>query len=345
MDRDTLLRRFEAEYQELHSVSQHRRDIQMRVLNKLADSLDGRPLDELTAQDVATFFGAELHRGLHPNSVRTYMGMVRSFITWADQAGVIAPEVSAHIKSVRNPRGSTGRSQPNPYTISEVRTFHRLLAERYPALPEHGRGSRLLPRLLTGKSDRMGRHLLRHAKRLQFEAQIALALECGLRMVEIHRLNIAAMHYDNDQVVVLSAKKGPGASALNAKRVVPYPSHARACVQEWLDFRFLLKPDHEVPWLMLDYIGRLDEQIVPQTYRAMSRSLDRFPGDWGWHRFRHTAATEWLRSGVPLEKVSRFMGHTTLEQTRAYTKITEADVSDAFGKAEEDFARRLGLAA
>ena len=39
------------------------------------------------------------------------------------------------------------------------------------------------------------------------------------------------------------------------------------------------------------------------------------------------------------------MGHSSLEQTRAYTEILNRDVDKAFGKAEADFAKRLGLAA
>lgn len=341
MDRDIVLRRFEAEYLEMNSIHPRRRRNQLNLLTRLAADLD-HPLNELTAQDIATFFGAELSRGLHPNSVRTNMGMVRSFASWLRDAGLATPEATDRLKAVRYPRGSSGYSTPNPYKVAEIREFRTLLAEKYPAVGDHGRGSRMLPRLLAGKTNRMHSRLLRHAKRLQFEAQIALALEAGLRRIEIVRLTIPAMHYDNDEVVVMTAKQRPGGQKV---RTIPYTTHARNCVQEWLDFRFLLKPPHDQPWLMLDYTGNLAAQVEPQTYRALSRSLERFGDKWRWHRFRHTAATEWLRSGVALEKVSIMMGHSSLEQTRAYTQILNSDISHAFGKAEADFAKRLGLAA
>ena len=64
---------------------------------------------------------------------------------------------------------------------------------------------------------------------------------------------------------------------------------------------------------------------------------------WRWHRFRHTAATEWLRAGVPIEKVQRFMGHRSIELTLAYTEVLSSDMTDAFAAAEASFSERLGL--
>jgi site-specific recombinase XerD len=64
---------------------------------------------------------------------------------------------------------------------------------------------------------------------------------------------------------------------------------------------------------------------------------------WRWHRFRHTAATEWLRAGVPLERVRYFMGHASIEQTLAYAEILKEDIAESFSKAQPGFSERLGL--
>lgn len=341
MDRTAeLLARFEAEYLQTNSISPKRRNEQLRFLRRLAGLLE-HPLDELSAQDVRTFMGGELERGLHPNTVRYQLGMVRSFVTWASQAHLIDPLRTAELKSVANPRGSSSKSTPRPYKASEIRDFYAALDDKYPVLPITGKGSRALRRHLDGHRPHLRRHLWRHARRLQFEAMIALALEQGLRKQEILNLSIPAVHYDNDQLVVLTAKQGPGSKVT---RAIPYATHARSCVQQWLDFRWLLTPPHENPWLLLGFGRPIDEQLAPMTHRAMSHALYVF-GEWEWHRFRHTCATEWLRSEVPLEKVSIYMGHSSLEQTRAYTEILNRDVDKAFGRAEADFAKRLGLAA
>jgi integrase len=343
MDLDTLLARFEAEYCAPNSISLKRRHDSAATLTRLADGLD-HDLDLLTAAELATFIGAELSRGLKPQTVLTYQRQIRSFITWATAAGVIDPERSVQLKSVPNPRGSAAKNLPRPYTAAQIREFRTLLAEQYPVIGDMGRGSRRLKWFLGGRrAAGLRGPVWRHARRLQFEAQVALALEQGLRVCEIGSLSLPALDPTNDDLVVLTAKQGPGREV---KRAIPYASHARTVVREWLDFRQLLAPGHDHPWLQLGPARDADAQLMPQSYDTLQGSMTKcFGSPWSWHRFRHTACTEWLRSGVPLEKVRVYAGHANIEMTLAYTQLLKADISEAFAKAEEDFARRLGLAA
>jgi site-specific recombinase XerD len=340
MDTDTLLSRFEAEYLEVNSISPDRRGEQLRVLRRFEAGLD-HPLIELTRQDFTTFLGAELKRGVSPNTTRKYRIMIRSFITWASEADLIDTDRTLQLQSVPNPRGSTSHGKPNPYKQSEVAEMRRRLAEVYPALPAYGRGSRLLTRFVQGKSPAMRRHLLRHARRVQLEAQIALAIEEGLRSIEIMTLTIPALHYDNTDVVVRTAKKGPGVPQM---RAVPYFPHARECMREWLDLRWLLRPDHDSPWLALTRDGLRDQQLAPLSVRSFRESLG-ILGPWRWHRLRHTAITGWAAAGIPLVQMQIAAGHARIEQTMEYVKLANSDVSSAFGAASEEFARRMGLAA
>ena len=51
------------------------------------------------------------------------------------------------------------------------------------------------------------------------------------------------------------------------------------------------------------------------------------------HTARHTFATSVaLGSGVSLEATSKMLGHSNIDMTRNYARITEALVSDNFGK-------------
>jgi len=45
------------------------------------------------------------------------------------------------------------------------------------------------------------------------------------------------------------------------------------------------------------------------------------------HTLRHSIATHLLQSGMSLESVSRFLGHSSLESTQIYTHLS-ADLSD-----------------
>jgi site-specific recombinase XerD len=341
---DITLARFERGYLDPNSVTELRRREQLRILRRFASMLNG-PIESMTPEDIRTFVGAEVARGVHVNTAAKYQNMIRAFITWAEGADLIAPELATKLKSVRKPRGATYRTRPKPYKPDQIRQFYAVLGAKYPRLAEFGTGSRALTQYTRGRHTRLHSHLWRHTRRLQFEAQIALALEQGLRRKEINELTIPALHPDNAEVVVLTAKQAPG---LEIRRSIPYTEHARRVVGDWLRLRKQLAPNHEYPWLTLDYPrsyidGALADQLRAQNIQAMEEALTVFGPGWRWHRFRHTAATEWLRAGVPLEKVRVFMGHGNIEQTLAYAEILKADIHNEFSRAEEGFMRRLGL--
>jgi integrase len=54
------------------------------------------------------------------------------------------------------------------------------------------------------------------------------------------------------------------------------------------------------------------------------------------HMARHTFATWMLRHGVPIEHVSKMLGHTNITQTQRYAKIVAADIHDDFDRIAEE---------
>lgn len=50
------------------------------------------------------------------------------------------------------------------------------------------------------------------------------------------------------------------------------------------------------------------------------------------HVGRHTFATWALRNGVPIERVSKMLGHRKITQTQRYAKVLAVDVYSEFDK-------------
>lgn len=50
------------------------------------------------------------------------------------------------------------------------------------------------------------------------------------------------------------------------------------------------------------------------------------------HRFRKTCATMALKRGMPIEKVSKMLGHEQLETTKIYISISEDEMEQAHRK-------------
>lgn len=337
LDNDQLLARFAAEHYDRNSISLQRRQQSDALLRVLAARLGERTLVEMTPSDLMSWQGMELKRGIAPRTVCKRETMISSFIGWGFAAELISFEMTTRLKSVSGVAGGSAKSLPRPYKRAEIETFRENLAAKYPLAPATGKGSRMIHRYLTGKSPFLGT-MRKHARRLQYEAQVSLALEEGLRSIELHSLTMAEVHHDNAAVVVRTAKSKPGQ---RRDREVPWTNHSRLCVREWIEFRALLAPGHESPWLTLRHY----DPLSPQTMRHFQSALAVVEGGWRWHRFRHTFATERLRAGMPLHQLQVAMGHARLDQTMAYAEIVSADVRVESDRTEAEFERLLGLAA
>ncbi len=342
-----LLTLFNDQHQERNSISEQRRYVSRLTLNRLAEHVAGT-LADITPQELMVWEGAELARGLCANTLRNRKTMVSAFLSWAYTAGIIDLEKSTQLKSVSNARGTTAQMRPRPYSKRELERWRELLDERWPLVPSSGNGSKALDRYFAGGKP-LRSHARRHAQRLQIEAQVSLALEEGLRKVEIFNLTIPELHFDNETVVVQTAKQEPGQRRV---REVPYTRHSRDCVQAWLEFRRQLAPGHKQPWLRLtwdttnapnDQRKRLAHPLDPQGFVQFSQSPNKIDAAYKWHRWRHTFATNRLRAGVPLEQLQRMLGHAKLEQSLAYAELVNSDVQREADRTEADFERLLGV--
>ena len=67
----------------------------------------------------------------------------------------------------------------------------------------------------------------------------------------------------------------------------------------------------------------------PMSYRAAKSFFDRLARGCGFpvrpHMMRHTAATNWVRAGVPLDVVQKLLGHVSLASTTVYLHARDED--------------------
>lgn len=332
----TFIDDFKREYMAYNRISEARQRESVKVLLEFEATLGERSLVQVTASDFAAYLAELLEDGYHVNTIRKRANMLRPFFRWMFERRHITAEQLLDLRNVKDPRGATGRSTPRPYGKPQLEAFWRELDARFPLLSDE-QYRRFVKRWLKGTSKFS--KLYNHGMRLQVEAVVHLALDCGLRRSEIYGLKPDDLHYDNAYLVV-RGKADPHTGQAKTRQV-PFTPAARKAVQRWLDHRALLHCEHDSTWISLWSTAAGNPMWESRFQHLLSETL----GGWELHRFRHTCATIWLRSGMALEKVQSLMGHATLEQTLAYAEVTSDDVELEMEKYGRQFEKQTGRAA
>ena len=57
-----------------------------------------------------------------------------------------------------------------------------------------------------------------------------------------------------------------------------------------------------------------------------------FKHNLSYHQNRHTFGTLMVSAGVPMESISKMMGHTNIRTTQGYAKVTDNKISEDMDK-------------
>lgn len=340
---EELFARYAVEWHEYHGINPRRRTQQLWTLRKFAIRLGtDRSMLDVTSADVRDWLEMKRAGGFAPATIRLHINYFRPFFTWMHQVGLVDDERLRDIRTLRPPKGTPTNAVPRPYTKRERERFWRDFDKTYPWM-RYGkrntsdRGAFFLDRYLRGIS-RWPR--CRHyCMRLQAEAIVMLAMHAGLRRVEIYRLTLDQLDPANEYIVVPGAKGPDGQPIL---RAVPWlTEQLRQAVEDWLFVRDQLEHhhggfDHESPWIDL---WREDQQRQLPLVKFVGTVAK--CGDWRFHRMRHTAATEMLRANMPIQDVSRILGHASLQQTLGYAKLVSADLVASARRARSGLERAM----
>ena len=145
---------------------------------------------------------------------------------------------------------------------------------------------------------------------------MAIYYGCGLRNSEGERIKLNHIHYEKSLLQVLPGKSYKGRyvplSAGVAKDLKEYQKYSRPYLaienQEYLIIGKFGK------FMKGSSMGNRIKQLVEKAGIQKQISL---------HGLRHSIATHLLQGGMPLEQISRFLGHNSLDSTQIYTRLME----------------------
>ena len=167
-----------------------------------------------------------------------------------------------------------------------------------------------LPRAINPEDIKVLLSVIDHTRN---RAMILLLLRTGMRIGELLDLRIVDINLPEKKVLIITGEK-------NSRGRVAYLSEdAEEALRAWLEVR---NPQKE----MLFYACNRATMSYAAARKMFKHHLAKaglsFKG-YTLHQLRHTFASEMLNAGLRLEVLQQLMGHSSLEVTRQYARLTD----------------------
>lgn len=253
-------------------------------------------------------------RKLTPKTVYNIYISISSFFTWASKEFSI-PNPVKNIPLPRVPEDAP----VEPFKKEEIEML--IKACDYCVEAETANRRKFSMQRFTGKRDK---------------AIILCLLDSGLRASELCALRVADVDIKSGKIHVRAGVEGKAKGGKG--RVVFLGKAARRFLWRYLSEREDGE-DAEAPLFLGKFNHRLNNDALRQLINALGQKAGIkkcHP-----HRFRHTFAITYLRSGGDVFTLKSLLGHSTLEMVEHYARIAEVDVELAHRKASPADNRRL----
>ena len=270
---------------------------------------------------------------LQPQDMRAFLAWLRTDYTPNRVTGNQRPLASKTIRNIWVTLSSFCRWAEVEFDIPSP--MRNVPAPRFEEAPVEPLSKEEVERLLkecrycreANPTDRR-RFTMRRSSARRDEAIILSLLDTGLRASELCSLRIGDVNIKTGRVDV---KHGVSGGAKGGKgRTVFLGKTARRSVWRYLAEREDGE-DAEPPL----FLGRVNRPMNKDALRQLIKSLGEKAGvkKCHPHRFRHTFAITYLRSGGDVFTLQALLGHSCLKMVQHYARIAEIDIERAHRKA------------
>lgn len=278
-----------------------------------------------------------LERGRSENTLKAYRGDLETYLSWLHHRGVDKPQAVTSESVEDFALSLDGSSRSIQRRLSAVRSFHRFLVEdgvvtsdptaqlSGPAQPDR------LPKAL-GVSQ--VQNLLESVSgddtiSLRDRALLEVLYATGARVSEVTGLAVDDVFGSNGRPAELLRVLGKG----NKERLVPLGRHAQTALEAYVVRArpvLVAKAKRASAALFLGARGgALSRQNVWLILRARAEAAH-LSEPLSPHTLRHSCATHLLQGGADIRVVQELLGHSSVQTTQIYTKVTIDTLKDTF---------------
>lgn len=165
--------------------------------------------------------------------------------------------------------------------------------------------------------------LLFAIKKIRDKALMLLLLRTGMRIGELLHTRVDDIKLQDRKIVILESEKN------RIGRVVYFSDDAQKALRAWLK-----KRDPSQQYL---FYGKRKDFMNYTSVRAIFVEYLKKAGlshkKYTLHCLRHTYASELLSAGISLESLQQLLGHSSVEVTRRYARLTDKSLANDYFKA------------
>jgi integrase/recombinase XerD len=294
-----------------------------RIIQKLSEvDLPGAPYVEQYLRHMH-------RRDLTANTLRAAATILQGFLTFLKSQGkthltsLVHNDLEAFVESKQD-GGLKPLTVEN--NLRQVKTFLRYLVEGKVISSEilSRRMSIKVPKALPRALDPLDvKRLLVVVQKVRDRAMILVLLRTGIRIGELLNLRVSDVYLPERKIHLVVGEKN------RTGRVVYLSVDACQALQEWMR-----KQEEGKPLL---FYGQGRNSLSYTAARAMFQRYLKKAGisekGYSLHALRHTCATELLNAGMRIECLQQVLGHSNLEQTRRYARLTDKTREEEYFRA------------
>ena len=298
-----------------------------RTLSRILGKLQGQALPDVSS--FQAYLQALHRRDVSACTLRTVFTGVHGFLVFLQKRGKISlssltvDDFEAFVESEQDrglkPLSIRGR-------LHSVYAFLRYLLDRgmTPADVLARRIRIKLPTLLPRAMEAEDvKRLLGVLHKVRDGAMILILLRTGMRIGELLRTRVSDVHLEERKIQLVVGEKN------RTGRVVYLSADACQALKIWLRRR-----DPDKPWL---FYGQGQGPLTYTAARVIFLQHLKRAGisekGYSLHALRNTCATELLNAGMRLECLQQILGHSNVEQTRRYARLTDKTREEEYFRA------------
>lgn len=303
------------------------------LINKALQKFNDNQL--LGSHYVQEYLLAQYRRNRSINTIRTYFGAIFQFFKYLEAQGcqrfemIRCEDLSAFIEHLQD-RGLKPTTVFSRLLSLKAFFNYHIDADRIdPAVLKRKLRIKLpqtLPRAIDPEDIRQ---LLAVIDNVRNRALIVTLLRTGMRIGELLNTQMREVNLSEKRIEIYQAHKDLSG------RVVYLSDDAQRALHEWIKIKAV-----DTVYLFYGHKGRpLCYEAAREMFVKYLTKAELSQKGYTLHCLRHTFASELLNAGMRLECLQQLLGHSDIEMTRRYARLTDNTRKEEYFKAMEIIER------